>query len=451
MMKKLSLSEIVQEKSLTISLASWLYTYPVEYWNDINEYQYIKNQIESLFPSYDNIEEDDGWLPSNLTLPKALRKNEIEMSKDSRLPYRIEDKNNIKIYTDYYVINEIKDFLADNLQLVDNEDDADFLFLTKNVKDFLSINKLLNQFPFEGGIVRKDLLPLTIRGYCYKSDEMGKLIAPTWWLPCYDISTEFHLLSIEYQRRKKFNFSNKWIIKPSQGTRGKGHVVVNGSDGLLYIAKSTPLLKCFDDNDCNSSNVVDRVAQLLVEKPLLVNGYKFDLRVFVVVRSFIPFEVYVHNLYFARLANKPYDSTQVHDNEIMLTVNCYSEDEDVANRQQRMTKENLKINLETEYDGLKWDDCIESMYRLLYELFYGVKDSIGKWPDSKAYYAVDIIFDHSTTIPIPKLVEVNFMGDWHGIFHIVEGDNEKFHQWCNEILQSLVMTNELDPNKFRKL
>ena len=42
------------------------------------------------------------------------------------------------------------------------------------------------------------------------------------------------------------------------------------------------------------------------------------------------------------------------------------------------------------------------------------------------------------------------MGDWHGPRKIVDS-NEKFHQWCNEILQSLVMTDELDPNKFRKL
>ena len=242
--------------------------------------------------------------------------------------------------------------------------------------------------------------------------------------------------------------SNKWIVKPSHGTRGQGHFIVNENDGLLNIVKSAPLLKCL--NNDNSNNVIDRVAQLLVEKPLLVNGYKFDLRVFVIVRSFVPFDVYVHNLYFARLANKPYDLNQVHDNEIMLTVNCYSENEDIANGQQRMTKELLKENLESEYEGLKWDECIESMYTLLYELFYGVRESIGEWPNSKAYYAADIIFDHSNTIPVPKLVEVNFMGDWHGPRNIVDC-NENFYQWCNEILQSLVMTDELDPNKFRKL
>ena len=34
----------------------------------------------------------------------------------------------------------------------------------------------------------------------------------------------------------------------------------------------------------------DHIIQLLVEKPLLVKGRKFDLRLFVFVRSFVPFE-----------------------------------------------------------------------------------------------------------------------------------------------------------------
>lgn len=446
--QRLSLSHITQEKSLSISLAYWLYQYPEHYWIDINEYYYIKSQIDQIFPNDDDIKEDDGWLPNHPTfvLPKVNHNND---RKDTRIPVEIKDSNNIKIYTDYDVIkNELKDFLTKDITIVDNKDDADFLFLTDNIKDFLKIDKLVNQFPFEGGLVRKDLLPLTVRGFCFDKDNK----APFWWLPCYDLSTEFHILAIEFKRRQKFGLSNKWIIKPSQGARGIGHVVVDGNDdGLRGIANAAPLLKCFDNpNSETNKSVNDRIAQLLVDKPLTVNGYKFDLRVFVICRSFVPFDVYVHTFYYARLANKLYDETKVKDNEIMLTVNCYSEDEDIAKQQKRMSKEELKTILESENQGLCWDACIDNMHTLLYEFFNSVSSSIGSWPNSRAYYAVDIIFDHSTDIPNPYLVEVNYVGDWHGVQNAVEKVSD-YHEWCNDILHSLVIKDELDENKFRKL
>lgn len=452
---RLSLTNILQERSLTLSLACWLSLYPEYYWNDDNEYQYIKSQVESIIPCYDDIKEDNNWLPNNnaFILPKATT-NTTTTRIDTRLPINIKDNNNIKIYTDYDVIkNEVIDYLSSNITIVDNEDDADFLFLTRHVKEFLKINKILNQFPYEGGIVSKDLLPLTVRGYCYKYDSNGQQsIPPKWWLPCYDLSTEFHFLSVEYKRREKYGLSNKWIIKPAQGTRGLGHIIVDDKAGLIGIANAAPLLKSFDNPNSETNNTTtDRIAQLLVEKPLLVNGYKFDLRVFVVVRSFIPFDAYVHNLFYARLANKVYDVTKVKDNEVMLTVNCYSEDEDIANKQQRLTRNNLKIALENEYkDSLNWEqDSIESMYTLLTEFFGGVARSIGSWPNSRAYYAVDIIFDHSDEIPMPYLVECNFMGDWHGMQNAFEPDD--YHQWVNDILLSLASKDELDSSKFRKL
>ena len=149
--QRLSLSNITKERSLTLSLACWIYQYPEHYWNDVNEYQYIKDQVEEIFPNDDDIKEEDCWLPSNnpsFILPMVKHNNE---RKDTRIPIELNDTNNIKIYTDYEVItNEVKDYLSKDIIIVDNEDDADFLFLTKHVKEFLKINKLVNQFPFEG-------------------------------------------------------------------------------------------------------------------------------------------------------------------------------------------------------------------------------------------------------------------------------------------------------------
>merc|ERR1719453_1935321 len=57
---------------------------------------------------------------------------------------------------------------------------------------------------------------------------------------------------------------------------------------------------------CNSHT--DRVVQKYVEKPLLLfSGRKFDIRQWVLVRSFDPLEAYMYSDCYLRLCNEPFD------------------------------------------------------------------------------------------------------------------------------------------------
>ena len=84
----------------------------------------------------------------------------------------------------------------------------------------------------------------------------------------------------------------------------------------------------------------DYVAQLCVERPLLLHGFKFDLRAFVVVRSYHPFAAYMHRFalpiasrvsimvddsnVYARLATKPLSQAAgIADPAAHLTVAKY--------------------------------------------------------------------------------------------------------------------------------
>jgi hypothetical protein len=171
--------------------------------------------------------------------------------------------------------------------------------------------------------------------------------APAWWLPCFDLTTEFHLFAAEHKRLSSTTVENAhteevnfpgWIMKPAQGTRGKGHRIVTaaGREGLLQAAVAAPQLPrrtwtrdnggggdaAGDDDDDDYQVEKDKVAQQLVIKPLLVQQRKFDMRVFVFVRSFVPFEAYMHELVYARLANKEYVATDdaLQDSEVSITV-----------------------------------------------------------------------------------------------------------------------------------
>lgn len=177
------------------------------------------------------------------------------------------------------------------IQFTDEQEDADFVITLTRVTNFLTLPQRICQFPYEGGFVRKDLLPLTVRTYCSTDWEKP----PRWWLPCFDLSTEFHHFRHEYLQRSELDVNNFWIVKPCIGTQARGHRIFSIESGLEEIAQYVTRLHIEQDADdprgfVIKTDKVDSIAQLLVTSPLCVLGRKFDIRAYVFVRSFEPFE-----------------------------------------------------------------------------------------------------------------------------------------------------------------
>jgi hypothetical protein len=77
-----------------------------------------------------------------------------------------------------------------------------------------------------------------------------------------------------------------WIVKPANMSRGRGIYITNDINEIIV------------DQTC----VVSRY----VTNPLLINGHKFDLRVYVVVTSYEPLRIYVYKEGLARFASETY-------------------------------------------------------------------------------------------------------------------------------------------------
>ncbi|KAG5445942.1 putative tubulin polyglutamylase ttll2 [Clonorchis sinensis] len=80
---------------------------------------------------------------------------------------------------------------------------------------------------------------------------------------------------------------NIWILKPADQARGKGIYLFNQLEHFAYFAKS--------------------VVQKYITDPLLIQGYKFDLRLYAVVPSYAPFIVYIYSEGLVRFATEPFD------------------------------------------------------------------------------------------------------------------------------------------------
>eukprot|EP00397_Hematodinium_sp_SG-2012_P000667 GEMP01000668.1.p1 GENE.GEMP01000668.1~~GEMP01000668.1.p1 ORF type:complete len:1775 (+),score=410.32 GEMP01000668.1:168-5492(+) len=85
---------------------------------------------------------------------------------------------------------------------------------------------------------------------------------------------------------------NVWIVKPGTNSKGSGIQCMHRLREILH--------------HCDS--VTNRVVQKYIERPLLLySGRKFDIRQWVIVRSFDPLDVYMFTDCYLRLCNEPFD------------------------------------------------------------------------------------------------------------------------------------------------
>ncbi|CAM9228642.1 unnamed protein product [Laminaria digitata] len=96
--------------------------------------------------------------------------------------------------------------------------------------------------------------------------------------------------------RKK---ENVWIMKPVGMSRGRGIRLIDDIKNTTYADKV--------------------VLQRYIGNPLLLDGYKFDLRLYVLVTSFNPLEAFIYKEGFARLSTHLYERGDIGNPFIHLT------------------------------------------------------------------------------------------------------------------------------------
>ena len=75
---------------------------------------------------------------------------------------------------------------------------------------------------------------------------------------------------------------NYWIMKPAAKSRVRGISVINEVSSVIY---GEPM-----------------IMQKYIKNPLLLNGFKFDLRIYVLVTSVNPLEMFIYKKGFGRFS-----------------------------------------------------------------------------------------------------------------------------------------------------
>lgn len=182
-------------------------------------------------------------------------------------------------------------------------------------KPRIKLNNLLvwqkvNHYPDSKELTRKDLLKRNIQRYTVmggKGGENFNIMPLTFLLPHEYTAFVQAFTTIESQKYtpvapndvnnantttnsiappENNEIQNFWILKPLGMSRGRGISLVKDLSQIAYSVSS--------------------VVQRYIERPLCLKGYKFDLRLYVVVTSFRPLEAFIYRDGFARVSTHQY-------------------------------------------------------------------------------------------------------------------------------------------------
>lgn len=160
---------------------------------------------------------------------------------------------------------------------------TDLSISIERAKDMKRFQKV-NHFPGMTEICRKDLLARNLNRMLKLFPKDYNFFPKTWCFPA------DHGEAIAYSKLRR---AKTFIIKPDTGCQGRG----------IYLTKN---LKDVKSNE-------RMICQVYVSKPYLIDGYKFDLRIYALITSCDPLRIYVYNDGLARFATSRYKEPTGHN------------------------------------------------------------------------------------------------------------------------------------------
>jgi tubulin--tyrosine ligase like protein 10 len=185
----------------------------------------------------------------------------------------------------------------------------------------VSCPQLVNHIPNNDIITTKLGMVNTLRNYFCCSATPGNRIATPWLPETYQVDLLEDCLQLltkdKEQHHQEAAVSNEpshlWIYKPSSSNRGRGVRVVQGGGELYELLHEYHPHAIDAQGNTHTSSASQKssssyhstapgrgIIQEYLMRPLLVEGFKFDLRVYMLVACVDPFIAYYHPGYCRR-------------------------------------------------------------------------------------------------------------------------------------------------------
>lgn len=209
----------------------------------------------------------------------------------------------------------------------------------------------INHFPGMGEICRKDFLARNMTKMI-KSRPLDYTFVPrTWIFPSEYTQFQNYVKELKKKRKQK-----TFIIKPANGAMGHGISLIRNGD---KIPSQDHL-----------------IVQEYIEKPFLMEGYKFDLRIYILVTSCDPLKIFLYHDGLVRMGTEKYippnesNLTQLYMHLTNYSVNKHNERFERNETEDKGSKRSIKWFTEflqaNQHDVSKfWNDISELVVKTL--------------------------------------------------------------------------------------
>eukprot|EP01062_Namystynia_karyoxenos_P013669 TRINITY_DN14914_c0_g1_i1.p1 TRINITY_DN14914_c0_g1~~TRINITY_DN14914_c0_g1_i1.p1 ORF type:complete len:600 (+),score=172.18 TRINITY_DN14914_c0_g1_i1:141-1940(+) len=243
----------------------------------------------------------------------------------------------------------------------------------------------LNHFPKSSEITKKDTLLRNLRRMRGVYGQVCDFLPTTFVLP-----GDYVKFCQDYAAARDETPDLCYICKPSDMSRGRKIFLFRDIGDLTY--------------DCSV------VVQRYIDRPLLMAGHKFDLRIYVLVTAFQPLRVYLYRNYLVRFATEKYDVSDLSNLFSHLTNSSinklapgYAIDKDVIGEGCKWDAPQFEAWLERV--GVPMDVLWTRMETMVITTLLSICSYIPSNPPCFELYGFDLIIDEAFKV---WLLEVNF-------------------------------------------
>ena len=258
----------------------------------------------------------------------------------------------------------------------------------------------VNHFRNHYELTRKDLMAKNLkrmRKHLAKHESIAESEKYNFFPTTYVLPQEYGLFLESFKK----NAGSTWIMKPIGKAQGKGIFLFNKLSQISDWRKDHNWKK-------DAPQAETYVVQKYVERPYLIGGKKFDLRLYALVTSFSPLVVWVHKTGFARFSNTRYSDAKgdISNSFMHLTNVAIQKTAKDYNKEQgcKLSVHALRVFLMSRHGRAATEKCFLEMQKLIVRSLLSVQKVMINDRHSFELYGFDILFDQDLK---SWLIEVN--------------------------------------------